>query len=217
MTSPNSAGGSQFHEAAELAHNHFEAQSRAIKGNTDLSAEGKTRELTELRGQTLARLAEAESGYRGSIAKRTKALERYLFDRSSTEGNDPALTVSYRDAAERVSRLVGESPQRSHKEALDLMKWALQNQDAPLERALLRVAFAHRWDEVVNAFVGAKSRAKQEAAEELWRLTDSGRTDFTTLVFHPTREMTTPTETFMTPAHIAHLANSQNKWLASRQ
>ena len=81
----------------------------------------------------------------------------------------------------------------------------------------MRVAFENRWDEVVNAFVDAKPRTKQAAAEELWRLTDSGRIDFTTLVFHPTREMTTPTETFMTPAHTAHLANSQNKWLAARR
>ena len=217
MTSPNSSGGSQFLEAAEAAHNYFETRSRAIKNNADLSAQGKARALTELRDQTMARLAEAKAGYRASMATRTKALERYLFDRSSTEGNDPALTVSYRDAAERVSRLVDQSPQRSHKEALKLMNWALQNQDAPLERALLRVAFENRWDEVVNAFVDAKPRTKQEAAEELWRLTDSGRIDFSTLVFHPAREMTTPTETFMTPAHTAHLANSQNKWLASRQ
>ena len=217
MTSPNTAGGSQFLEAAEAAHNNFETRSRAIKDNTDLSAHGKARALSELRDQTLARLAEAKSGHKASIAKRTKELHRYLFDRSSTEGNDPALTVSYRDAAERVSRLSDQTPRRSHTEALELMNWALQNQDAPLERALLRVAFENRWDQVVNAFVDAKPRTKQEAAEELWRLTDPGRMDFTTLVFHPTREMTTPTETFMTPAHTARLANSQNKWLPSRQ
>ncbi|OBK77578.1 hypothetical protein [Mycobacterium sp. 1274761.0] len=168
-----------FQQAASDAKEQFRIKAAAIRENPRLTGIGKQAALDELRERTRGVIKEAEAGHHASIEKRIAQLKRKLLDRGPNENNDAALTISYRDAAQRAAEIAaGED---APKKSLELMGWALQNGDIPLQKALLRVAFDWRLEDVVDAFIAGRSE-KKDAANELWDLT-SGSSDAADLVF----------------------------------
>jgi hypothetical protein len=161
---------SPFQQAASDAKEQFRVEAAAIKDNPHLNAVGKKTALNALRERTRAVIKEAAVGHHAANEKRIAQLKRTLFDRGPNESNDAALTISYRDAAQRAAEVVAgkDGPKKS----LELMGWALQNGDIPLQKALLRVAFDWRLEDVVDAFIAGRSE-KKNAADELWDLTDT--------------------------------------------
>jgi hypothetical protein len=154
-------------QAAFAIRAEYEARADAVRADERLSPVGKNESIAQLREQTEAKLKELREDRERETSERRGRLRSKLLDRSVSEGNDPALTVSYRDAAERVARLEDAGDVKS---AVSLMRSALRNQDTPLERALLRVAIEQGWPEVVDTFTA--TRASQRAdVEELWGLT----------------------------------------------
>lgn len=154
-----------FQDKALRAKADYRAKTDAITANTNLTPEGKTEKLRQLREQTQAQLADLQTQHQQAIQTRTAELTARLLDRNPTEGNDPALATSYRDAAVQASRIDNEQA------ATTLMKQALRNQDTPLEKSLLRIAFDARWPDVINTYTATRKN-HYDAAEELWRLTD---------------------------------------------
>jgi hypothetical protein len=170
-----------FQQAASDAKEQFRVKAAAIKDNPHLNAVGKKMALNEIREQARAVITEAAVDHHAAIEKRIAQLKRTLFDRGSNESNDAALTISYRDAAQRAAEVIAGKD--GPKKTLELMGWALQNGDIPLQKALLRVAFDSRLEDVVDAFIAERSE-KKNAVDELWDLTDtSGGGDVADLVF----------------------------------
>lgn len=172
---------SRFQQAASDAKDQFRVEAAAIRDNPRLTAVGKTAALNELRERTRAAIKGAESSHHAAIEKRTADLKRTLFGRGK-EVADAALTISYRDAAQRAAEVTAVGKDVP-KKSLELMEWALQNGDIPLQKAVLKVAFDWRLEDVVDAFVAGHSDQK-DSANELWDLTEErGRGDIADLVF----------------------------------
>ncbi|MGV0788682.1 hypothetical protein ABQF33_17375 [Mycolicibacterium sp. XJ2] len=171
---------SPFQQAASDAKEQFRVEATAISANPHLTAAGKETALNELRERTRAVIKQAEANHHADIEKRITQLRRTLLERGPNESKDAALTISYRDAAQRAAEVAagGDCPKKS----LELMRWALQNGDIPLQKALLSVAYDWRLEDVVDAFIAGRSD-KKDAANELWDLTDASQGDVADLVF----------------------------------
>lgn len=136
-----------------------------ITNDQHLTPQGRAEKLTALKEQTRAGLAAIQAEQQQATQIRTGELTAKLLDRNPSEGNDPALAMSYRDAAVQVSRI------EDQRTATALMKQALRNQDTPLEKSILRVAFEQRWPDPINTYTAARPR-NYNTAEELWTLTE---------------------------------------------
>lgn len=173
---------SPYQQAASDAKERFRVEAAAIHDNPRFTTVGKQEALNELREQTRAVIKDAEAKHHAAREKRIADLKRKLFGRSANERSDPTLTISYRDAAQRAAEVTAGGKNVS-KRARELMDWALETGDIPLQKALLRVAFDWRLEDVVDAFISGRSEHK-DAANELWDLTVAqGSGDVADLVF----------------------------------
>lgn len=143
-----------------------------INADPTLSVVGKNERIAELRAQAADALAALKQQQREQSEVKQKTLESKLFDREFTEGSDAALTVSYRDAAERVAALEHGGDAAT---AVSLMKQSIRYGDAPLRKALLRAAFDREWAEVVNVYTDAYPHRVSDVSE-LWDIRHSDRT-----------------------------------------
>lgn len=157
-----------YQDQALAAKSDYRAKTDAINKNPRLTPEGKREALAKLHEDTSARVAEAQAAQQKHHEQRKRDLADKMF-KHPVRSDDPALAMSYRDASDRVSHLVGQPD--GELRALTLLRIAIQNDDAPMERCLLRAAYEQRWPEVVNAYTAERSH-HYDAAEELWRLTD---------------------------------------------
>lgn len=122
-------------QAASDAKEQFRVEVAAINANAHLTLVGKQTALDKLRERTRAAIKDAETGHHAAIEKRITQLKRTLRDRSPNESNDAALAISYRDAAQRAAEVAAGAD--CPKKSLELMRWALQNGDIPLQKAVL--------------------------------------------------------------------------------
>ncbi|MBN7411166.1 hypothetical protein [Mycobacteroides abscessus] len=181
---------SPFQRVAANAKEQFDTHAAAIRDNPRLNTIAKQEALNELRERTRGIIKDAEAQHRAAREKRITNLQQKLFGRSANERSDPTLAISYRDAAQRAAE-VAEGGKDVPKKTLALMDWALQSGDIPLQKALLRIAFDWRLEDVVDAFI-ARSPSQKEAANELWDLTGTaGSGDVADLVFGVGRDLQT--------------------------
>jgi hypothetical protein len=146
--------------------NEFDRRVAEINADTHLSVVGKNQAIAALREQTEATLAELQGAQQEQSAARRAALESQLLDRSAFD-RDPATTIAWRDAAQRVAILEDTGDVRG---AVSLLRQAIRNGDESLERSLLRAAIDQGWAEMVNAYADGRPR-KADDVQELWSLT----------------------------------------------
>ncbi|UUO04287.1 hypothetical protein M4D79_25535 [Mycolicibacterium novocastrense] len=95
----------RFQQVAANAKEQFHTEAAAIRDNPRLTTVGKQEALNELRERTRAVIKDAEAQHRAAREKRITDLQQKLFGRSANERSDPALAISYRDAAQRASEV----------------------------------------------------------------------------------------------------------------
>lgn len=137
-----------------------------INRDPTLTPIGKNEKVAVLQEAAGNALSSLHAQQRQNVENRLKALESSLFDRATIEGSDPALVVSYRDAAERVAALEGSVDTSN---AVALMRSALRNGDLPLQKMLLRAAFDNQWADVLDVAAEAGPSRGAEITE-LWDL-----------------------------------------------
>jgi hypothetical protein len=142
----------RFQQAAFDAKEEFRRQVEQINQDHRFSAVGKAEAIEALRAQVETRCAELQAEHRRDADQRRERLTSKLLDRTASE-SDPATTIAWRDAAQRVAALEDAGDERS---AAALLRQAIRNRDISLEKSLLRAAIDNGWSRVVDDYVAAR-------------------------------------------------------------
>lgn len=143
--------------AGRRAKTHYDA----IRADASLSEQGQAAQLTEAHAGYLANLAD-ELTQRAEQAARDDRLDcAMVFGTWGIAGDATSLTISRRDAADRVSSI--DNPD----DLLDLLRRATRSSDEVLARAIAQHATENGYARVMHAFVADRPEL-DAAAERLW-------------------------------------------------
>ena len=157
---------SSYQDLGFQVQTNYRNQLATLVADTRLSPEGKREEAEGLYLQALASMETIRVERSAATEARRTELQNMFLKRSVLEGTDPTVTISYRDAYERVSRVDNGD------DALGLMNQALATDDVPLQRAILARSFEQRWPDAINAYT-TKYTFREAEADELWDLTET--------------------------------------------
>lgn len=148
----------RYRQRAETIRERYRADVEKVRGNRDLSDEGRRRQLALLFTRTRNELREQAEKEREVLERRSSELERKLFAGGDQLWQDP---VSKRDAATRAAQL------KTSDEALRLLGQAELTSDGDLARAIGRQSVQRMstgvrevdapWEDVFRAFMAPRA------------------------------------------------------------
>jgi hypothetical protein len=128
-----------------------------IQQDTDLSQEGKARQLRPVFEEAKAEEARLRQARRDGLAKRTSDAERKAFAAPALRGSDPALAqLNFRAALDSVER-INDNAELSRK-----LERAVITGDRTLARAVAIRANECGADYVVTAYLANDERARED-------------------------------------------------------
>jgi hypothetical protein len=150
-------------KAGDIQSRHRQVVER-VRGDNNLSAQGRLKQLARARLDALAEMTKLREGFDGKEAKTASDLSVDLFGAVSLVGAD---AISARDAADRARQI------RSPREALELLALAENNGDQVLARAIGHRAFNEQrqpiggaaWSPVLDAFTARRPETASKLAE----------------------------------------------------
>lgn len=157
------AGTTQERAAALLQQYNGEVE--RIRGNKAASREGKRADLARAYLEASQRMEQLWTGQETSRATRRQQLVAQLFGTASLPGDPASLTISRRDAMDRVARL------EKSQEGIALLGQAVAIGDDVLARAVAHWGYERRDANVVNAYLNVRPQA-DAAMNELWAIPD---------------------------------------------
>lgn len=162
MTHQGATMASAKDQAARLFTEYTETVER-IRGNKAASRESKRADLARTYLNARQRVDGIFATAASEQARQRRQLEARLFGGADLAGDAASMTISRRDAGDRVARIT------KNDEALDLLHRALSSGDEVLARAVAQWAYQHHAVDVANAYLEA--RPQHDAAfNELWAI-----------------------------------------------
>jgi hypothetical protein len=155
-------------EQAQKLFTEYTDTVERIRGNKAASREGKRADLARTYLNARQRMEDIFAAEAAQHARQRRQLEARLFGSGDLVGDAASMTISRRDAGDRVARITKTG------EALDLLHRALSSGDEVLARAVAQWAYQNRNVDVANAYLEA--RPQHDAAfNELWVLPSGER------------------------------------------
>jgi hypothetical protein len=148
-------------EQADRIFTEYRRQVELVRANKSLSREGRRASLADIyltSKEKMAAVFEKENGQREA---RRQVLERALFGISELRGDPASLTISRRDAMDRVEKV------ETTDQALALL--ARATGDEVLARTVAQWGYERRNADVVNAFLETRPELDADF-NELWSL-----------------------------------------------
>jgi hypothetical protein len=128
-----------------------------VRGDNDLSLEGKARHIAPLYQAAKAEEARLRQARRDGLAERTRAAERKAFAPPSLRGSDPALTeMNFRAALDSVEKITDNA------ELARKLERATLTGDRTLARAAAIRANELGADRVVTAYLATDEQAQKD-------------------------------------------------------
>lgn len=154
---------SDANDKAAKLFSEYRSTVLGIRGNRSASREGKRQSLARTYLNARQRMDAIFTEQAAGRAQLRRDLESKLFGTRDLPGDVASMTISRRDAGDRVARL-----ERSE-DAMALLRRALASGDEVLARAVAQWGHERRDVTVVNAYLDV--RPQHDAAfNELWKL-----------------------------------------------
>lgn len=161
------------HDQVERIHNRYRAEFDAVRRDTSRTAEWQKRQLADAWLQMTDEVNQQREQASAASEAHTRSLTRQAFGVEGISGDPGSLTISARDASDRVAQT------DTRHELEHLLDSASSTGDEVLARAVARRAFEYGDNDLLDRFLSIRPELQPTVTELRGMTTDTRRTRIT--------------------------------------